>query len=98
MDFGRMKRLMDLLPTPKQMAPNIKETGKTANSMVRALKHILMVLVTMVATWMARNMDRANLNGLMVAVIREVSTRMTFREKVLMMTSESLFNRHLSVE
>ena len=86
MDSGWMIRLMDLVPTPTQMAPNIKETGKTTNSTVRALKHGLMVLVTMVAKWMARNMDRANLNGLMVAVIREASTRMTFREKVLMMT------------
>ena len=86
MDSGRMIRLMDLVPTPTKMAPNIKETGKRTSSTVRALKYGLMVLVTMVATWMARNMDRANLNGLMVAVIREASTRMTFREKVLMMT------------
>ena len=85
MATGWMIRLMDLVHKPKQMAPNIKETGKRT-SMVRALKHGLMVLVTMVATWMARNMDRAKLNGLMVAVIREASTRIKFREKVLMMT------------
>jgi hypothetical protein len=98
MATGRMIRLMDLVPILTQMAPNIKETGKTISSTVRALKHGLMVIVTMVATWMTRKMDRVNLNGLMVAPIRGASTRMTFREKVLMMTSESLFNRHLSVE
>jgi hypothetical protein len=93
-----MIRLMDLVPTPTQMAPNIKETGKTISTTVRALKHGLMVLVTMVATWMARKMDRAHLNGLMVAGIREASTRITFRAKVLLMTHEFLFYRHLSVD
>ena len=57
-----------------------------------------MAIVTKGTLWRAKNMDRVNLNGMMAAPTRETSTRIKFRAKVLMMTPESLFNRHISVE
>jgi hypothetical protein len=95
---GRMTRLMDLAYPQKKMEPYTRDTGKMTCSTVRALKLFQMVIVTRVATWMARNMGKVYCNGPMVAPTREISTRMTFLAKVLLINRESHLNRHLSVE
>jgi hypothetical protein len=96
MATGRKIINMGLASSATKMGPDTMDNGKITRSTVRALRPSLMVLVTMVATWRTRNMDRVNLNGAMAALTREAFTRINIRAKVSMMTPESLFNRHLS--
>jgi hypothetical protein len=97
-DTGRIIKLTDRVHTSTTTAADIKETGKRTSSMVTAWKPGLMVLVTMVTTWRARNMDRVNIHGAMEAPTRESSARIKGRAKVLIITLESLFNRNPSLD
>ena len=92
---GRMIRLMDLAFIATPMAQDMRETGKRTSSTVRELRPTQMVLATKATMWIARNMDRAQINGAMAPPTRESSTRITFRAKVFMRLINTLFNRHI---
>ena len=82
--YGKMTKLMVMVNTLTQMVQSMKDNGKMISNLEKELRDGLMGLAIRVHIFMARNMEKANLSGLIRVLTLAPSLIITLKEKVFM--------------